>query len=83
MGEDAETQGRPLGVTRCAPGKLPGRLVRFAGRGFGRRGAPGRDGVGDARVCLLCAPCTPCASVPHPAGLVPVLFACGRVQALR
>lgn len=67
--------------TSCAPGKLPGCLVRFAGWGSRVRrggGGAGRDRVGDARGWLLCAPR---ASLPHPAGLVPVQLAWGRVQA--
>lgn len=34
-------------------------------------------------MCLPCVHCELCASVPHPAGLVHVLFVCGRVHALR
>lgn len=78
-GRGRRDTGAAARVTSCAPGKLPGCLVRFAGWGFGR----GRDGAGDARVCLLCAPRTPCASGPRPAGLVPALIARGRGQALR
>lgn len=33
-------------------------------------------------MCMLCVRCAMCASIPHPAGLLIVLFECGRVHAL-
>lgn len=78
MAEDAETQGRRRQGDKLRTWKV----TRLSGevRGWRAR-APGGPGSG-ARVCLLGRRCARGASVSHPASLVHVLFACGRVHAL-
>lgn len=65
-------RGGRSGVRSCAPGKLPGCLVRLARGGLGRRGCVGRDGV-RVSACAGCALEACCAPLFH---TQPVLCLC-------
>lgn len=75
MGEYAETQGRPHPGEKLRTWKVTRLSGEVSERGVGAQGVrcegPGRG----ERMCMLCTRGMLCASIPHPAGVVPVLFA--------
>lgn len=75
MGEYAETQGWPLRGEKLRTWKVTRLSGEVSARGVGAQGVRWEGWGPGERVCRLCARGMLCASIPHPAGVVPVLFA--------